>query len=155
MRIHLIKLTITLSLGILFTIYSLNGSSVSAFSGGPPTGNTGAPGESYLRILSFRPRADRRKCFHIRFASELFPQSGDHTDRHRIANESPSIRISLTALDDSDNRAGDLMTNDARTLVSIGRTSIYQPQCSSFNPVSRVREVGHSSGELQRRVLDA
>src|SRR5215510_13418182 len=46
MRIHLLKLTITLSLGILFTIYSFNGSTVRAFSSGPDPSNTGAPGES-------------------------------------------------------------------------------------------------------------
>src|SRR5262249_56175414 len=45
MRIHLLKLTITLSLGMLFTIYRLNGSCVRGFRGGPDPANTGAPGE--------------------------------------------------------------------------------------------------------------
>src|SRR5215813_5177755 len=45
MRIHLLKLTIIVSLGSLFAIYSLNGSPVKAFSAGPPPSLTGAPGE--------------------------------------------------------------------------------------------------------------
>src|SRR5262245_24260051 len=53
MRIHLLKLTITLSLGALFTIYSLNGSTVRAFSGGPDPANTGAPGESSCASCHF------------------------------------------------------------------------------------------------------
>jgi len=133
MRIHWLKLTITLSLGILFAIYSLNGSSVRAFSSVPPLGNTGAPGET--------------TCTSCHFIGA--PGGGSVSISGLPATYSPNQEITLTvtvsqpnrqrygfqltALNDSNNRAGDLLTNDNRTLVqTVGRQ--YISHSSSVDP---------------------
>jgi len=118
MRIHLLKLTITLSLGILFTIYSFNGSTVRAFSSGPDPSNTGAPGES--------------TCASCHGGG---PTGGTLSISGLPANYSPNQEVTLTvslsqanrgrygfqltAIDDSGKRAGDLTTNDNRTQLRV------------------------------------
>src|SRR5215470_3264123 len=107
MRIHLLKLTITLSLGILFTIYTFNGSTVRAFSSGPIPSQTGAPGET--------------TCASCHGGG---PPGGTLAISGLPANYSPNQEVTLTvtlmqanrggfgfqltAIDDSGKKAGDL-----------------------------------------------
>jgi uncharacterized protein (TIGR03437 family) len=140
MRIHLLKLTITLSLGALFTIYSLNGSSVRAFRGGPDPSLTGAPGES--------------TCSACHGGG---PLGGTLSISGLPANYSPNQEVTLTvslsqanrgrfgfqltAIDDSGRRAGDLTPNDGNTQTQLNTVSGNQRQyinhtLSGTNPVS-------------------
>src|SRR5215813_925101 len=139
MRIHLLKLTITLSLGILFTIYSLNGSSVRAFSAGPDPANTGAPGE-----------------FTCATCHGGGPSGGTLSISGLPANYSPNQEVTLTvtlsqanrvrygfqltAIDDSGKKAGDLTPNDNRTQlktdVVLGNQRQYIEHTSAGNAPS-------------------
>ena len=139
MRIHLLKLTITLSLGILFTIYSLNGSTVRAFSAGPDPGNTGAPGE-----------------FTCASCHGGGPSGGTLSLSGLPANYSPNQEVTLTvtlsqanrgrygfqltAIDDSGKKAGDLTPNDNRTQlktdVVLGNQRQYIEHTSAGNAPS-------------------
>ncbi len=114
MRIHLLKLTIITSLGVLFAIYSLNGSGVRAFSSGPPPSQTGAPGET--------------TCTSCHGGG---PTGGTLSLSGLPANYSPNQEITLTvtlsqanragfgfqltAIDDTGLKAGDLIPADGRT----------------------------------------
>src|SRR5262245_59107696 len=111
---RLIKLTIIVSQGSLFALYSLNGSPAKAFSAGPFPSLTGAPGES-----------DCRKCH------GGGPTGGTLNRNGLPTNYSPNQEITLTvtlaqqnrsrfgfqltAIDDTGKRVGDLIPNDNRT----------------------------------------
>src|SRR5215510_12566515 len=119
MRIHLLKLTIILSLVTLFAIYSLNGSAVRAFSAGPDPSLTGAPGES--------------TCSSCHGGG---PSGGTLSISGLPANYSPNQEVTLTvtlsqanrahygfqltAIDDSGKKAGDLTPSDNRTQIQSG-----------------------------------
>src|SRR5215510_15673837 len=114
MRIHLLKLTITLSLGILFTIYSLNGSTVRAFSAGPLPGNTGAPGEfTCASCHSGGPSGGTLSISGLP-ANYSINQEVTLTVTLSQANRG-RYGFQLTAIDDSGKQAGDLTPNDSRT----------------------------------------
>src|SRR5215510_4014215 len=140
MRIHLLKLTIILSLVTLFAIYSLNGSAVRAFSAGPDPSLTGAPGES--------------TCSSCHGGG---PTGGTLSISGLPANYSPNQEVTLTvtlsqanrarygfqltAIDDSGKRAGDLTPNDNRTQLKfndvLGNQRQYiEHSINGFNPVS-------------------
>ncbi|HKQ76046.1 MAG TPA: choice-of-anchor V domain-containing protein [Blastocatellia bacterium] len=126
MRIHRLKLTIALSLGILFTIYSFYGSSVRAFSSGPPPGNTGAPGEATCTSCHFQG-APGGGSVSISGLPATYSPNQEITLTVTVSQPNRQrYGFSLTALDSSNNRAGDLLTNnDNRTLVqSVGRQYI-------------------------------
>jgi len=127
MRIHLLKLTITFSLVVLFAIYSLNGSAARAFSGGPDSSLTGAPGELTCSIchgggpsggtLSINLPANYSPNQEITLTVTLAQQN-----RQRYG-------FQLTAIDDSGRKAGDLTPDtDGRTQTQLNTVSGNQRQ---------------------------
>ena len=141
MRIHLLKLTITLSLGLLFTIYSFTGSKVSAFSGGPPVGNTGAPGESTCASCHFGGPSGGSVSI-TGLPSNYSPNQEITLTVNVTQANRPRFGFQLTVLDSNGNRAGDITASaDGRTQIqfqnppSSGRQYI-EHTSSGFNPVS-------------------
>lgn len=139
MRIHLLKLTITVSLGVLFAIYSLNGSAVSAFSGGPEPSLTGAPGES--TCSSCHGGGPGGGTLGINLPANYSPNQ-EITLTVTLAQQNRArYGFQLTAIDDSGRRAGDLTTSDANTQTQLNSVSGNQRQyinhtSSGSNPVS-------------------
>lgn len=132
MRIHLLKLTITLSLGVLFAIYSLNGSAVSAFSSGPPAGRTGAPAlgsspaEPNCTICHAGTVNSGGGTFTITAPANYSPgQDVTVTVNISQANR-PLFGFQLTALNDQGQKTGDLVaSSDGRTAVPPGGARQY------------------------------
>src|SRR5262249_30592049 len=114
MRIHLLKLTITLSLGILFTIYSLNGSSVRANQNGPEASLTGAPNEA--TCTACHGGGPSGGTLSITGLPANYSPNQDVTLTVTLSQANRGrYGFQLTAIDDSGKRAGDLTPNDNRT----------------------------------------
>src|SRR5262245_6107726 len=140
MRIHLLKLTITVSLSALFTIYSLSGSTVRAFSSGPDPSLTGAPGE--LTCSSCHGGGATGGTLSISGLPANYTPNQEVT---LTVNLSQAGRMrfgfQLTVIDDSGVRAGDLTPNDGNTQTQLSTVSGNQRQyinhtSTGSNPVS-------------------
>jgi uncharacterized protein (TIGR03437 family) len=126
MRIHLLKLTITLSLGALFTIYSLNGSTVRANQNGPVASLTGAPGES--DCTSCHGGGPTGGTLSINLPANYSPDQ-EITLTVTLAQQNRlRYGFQLTAIDDSGRRAGDLTPNDGNTQTQLNTVSGNQRQ---------------------------
>src|SRR5262245_1056457 len=127
MRIHLLKLTIIVSLGSLFAIYSLTGSPARAFSAGPFPSLTGAPGESDCRIChSGGPTGG---TLSINGLPANYSPSQEITLTVALAQAGRSrFGFQLTAIDDTGKRVGDLIPNDNRTQTQTGNVNGNQRQ---------------------------
>src|SRR5262245_45113774 len=140
MRIHLLKLTITLSIGALFTIYSLNGSTVRAFSGGPDPSLTGAPGE--LTCSSCHGGGASGGTLSITGLPANYTPNQEVTLTVNLSQAGRTrFGFQLTVIDDTGKRAGDLTPNDGNTQTQLNTVSGNQRQyinhtSSGSNPVS-------------------
>ncbi|MGH9938256.1 MAG: choice-of-anchor V domain-containing protein [Blastocatellia bacterium] len=128
MRIHLLKLTIIVSLGAMFAIYSLNGSPAGAFSGGPQPSVTGAPGE--VTCSSCHGGGATGGTLSISGLPANYSPNQEITLTVTLAQQN-RVRygFQLTAIDDSGKQAGDLLpNNDGRTQTQPGSVSGNQRQ---------------------------
>src|SRR5574341_1522869 len=127
MRIHLLKLTIIVSLGALFAIYSFNGSPVEAFSTGPFPSLTGAPGESSCREChSGGPTGG---TLSINGLPATYSPNQEITLTVRLAQQNRlRFGFQLTAIDDAGKRVGDLIPNDNRTQTQTNNVTGNQRQ---------------------------
>lgn len=126
MRIHLLKLTITVSLGVLFAIYSLNGSPARAFSGGPDPSLTGAPDEADCN--SCHGGGPGGGTLSINLPATYSPNQ-EITVTVTLAQQNRArYGFQLTAIDASGKRVGDLIPNDNRTQTQLNSVSGNQRQ---------------------------
>jgi len=121
MRIHLLKLTIILSLGISFAIYSLNGSTARAFSGGPDPSLTGAPGE--LTCSSCHGGGPTGGTLSINLPANYSPNQEITLTVTLAQQNRQRYGFQLTAIDDGGKRAGDLTPSDNRTQTQLNTVS--------------------------------
>lgn len=127
MRIHLLKLTVIVSLGALFAIYSLNGSPVEAFSAGPFPSLTGAPGESTCREC--HGGGSTGGTLSINDLPTSYSPNQEITLTVRLAQQNRlRFGFQLTAIDDTGKRVGDLIPNDNRTQTQPGNVNGNQRQ---------------------------
>jgi len=123
MQIKLFKLSVFALFCAIFAVYGLNGSPAGAFSSGPIASRTGAPGEL--------------NCTACHMGAAVNSGGGTLTITGLPQNYSPNQEIAvtvtltqtgrstfgfqLTALDDQNRRAGDLvLTDTARTILNSG-----------------------------------
>ena len=127
MRIHLLKLTIIVSLGSLFAIYSLNGSPVKAFSAGPPPSLTGAPSE--LTCSECHGGGPSGGALNIHGLPTNYSPNQEITLTVTLA-QAGRLRFGfqLTAIDDTGKRVGDLIPNDNRTQTQTNNVNGNQRQ---------------------------
>src|SRR5215467_1680680 len=127
MRIHLLKLTIIVSLASLFAIYSLNGSSVKAFSAGPPPSLTGAPGE--LTCSECHGGGPMGGTLSINGLPTNYSPNQEITLTVTLAQQNRlRFGFQLTAIDDTGKRVGDLIPNDNRTQTQANNVNGNQRQ---------------------------
>jgi len=127
MRIQLLKLTIIVSLGALFAIYSLNGSPVEAFSSGPFPSLTGAPGESSCRDC--HGGGPTGGTLSINGLPATYSPNQEITLTVRLAQQNRlRFGFQLTAIDDAGKRAGDLIPNDNRAQTQTNNVNGNQRQ---------------------------
>jgi uncharacterized protein (TIGR03437 family) len=127
MRIQLLKLTIIVSLGALFAIYSLNGSPVEAFSSGPFPSLTGAPGESSCREC--HGGGPTGGTLSINGLPATYSPNQEITLTVTLAQKNRlRFGFQLTAIDDTGKRAGDLIPNDNRAQTQTNNVNGNQRQ---------------------------
>jgi uncharacterized protein (TIGR03437 family) len=114
MRIRLLKLTIAVSVGAFFAIFSLNGSPVRAYSSGPDPSLTGAPGESTCSSChSGGPLGGTLTL--SGFPTTYTPNQEVTLTVTLTQSNRGRFGFQLTAIDDSGKKAGDLTPTDSRT----------------------------------------
>jgi len=157
----ILKLLILILFCAGFVVFGLNGSRVTANSGGPPASRTGAPGELTCAISGCH------ESFPLNSPGGVLSISGlpaTYTPNQEITltvtlNKAGSVvyGFEATAIDDQGKKAGDLsLTEPARTQIFTGVVNGNYANTSAissteFNQTERIRTVGHSNGKPRRR----